>query len=54
MPRIAEMYANGHYVEKDYGKEFVHFGGLKIFTTLDTRYQEFALSLIQGFFLIVS
>ena len=30
-------------LEKDYGKEFVHFGGLKIFTTLDTRYQEFAL-----------
>ncbi|MZG53846.1 MAG: PBP1A family penicillin-binding protein [Nitrospinae bacterium] len=30
-------------IEKDYGKEFVHFGGLKIFTTLDTRYQRFAL-----------
>ena len=30
-------------LEKDYGKEFVHFGGLKIFTTLDTRYQQFAL-----------
>lgn len=30
-------------LEKDYGKEFVHFGGLKIFTTLDTRYQKFAL-----------
>lgn len=29
-------------IEKDYGKEFVHFGGLKIFTTLDTRYQELA------------
>ncbi len=27
-------------IRKDYGKEFVHFGGLKIFTTLDTRYQE--------------
>ena len=30
-------------LEKDYGKEFVHFGGLKIFTTLDTSYQRFAL-----------
>ena len=30
-------------LEKNYGKEFVHFGGLKIFTTLDTRYQYFAL-----------
>ena len=30
-------------LEKDYGKEFVHFGGLKVFTTLDTRYQQFAL-----------
>ena len=30
-------------LENDYGKEFVHFGGLKIFTTLDTRYQQFAL-----------
>ena len=29
-------------IEKDYGKEFVHFGGLKILTTLDTRYQELA------------
>ena len=29
-------------IERDYGKEFVHFGGLKIVTTLDTRYQEFA------------
>jgi 1A family penicillin-binding protein len=29
-------------LERDYGKEFVHFGGLKILTTLDTRYQEFA------------
>ena len=30
-------------LQKIYGKEFVHFGGLKIFTTLDTRYQYFAL-----------
>jgi len=29
-------------IEKDYGKEFVHFGGLKILTTLDTRYQKLA------------
>ena len=29
-------------IEKDYGKEFVHFGGLKIVTTLDTRYQKLA------------
>ncbi|MBL7020491.1 MAG: PBP1A family penicillin-binding protein [Nitrospinaceae bacterium] len=29
-------------IERDYGKEFVHFGGLKILTTLDTRYQKFA------------
>jgi len=29
-------------MEKQYGKEFVHFGGLKIFTTLDSRYQSFA------------
>jgi 1A family penicillin-binding protein len=26
-------------LEKDYGKEFVHFGGLKIYTTLDSRQQ---------------
>ena len=30
-------------LEKDYGKEFVHFGGLKIYTTLDTRQQSLAL-----------
>ncbi|TDJ50421.1 MAG: PBP1A family penicillin-binding protein [Nitrospina sp.] len=29
-------------LEKEYGKEFVHFGGLKIFTTLDTRLQQYA------------
>ena len=29
-------------LEDKYGKEFVHFGGLKIFTTLDTRLQSFA------------
>ena len=29
-------------LESKYGQEFVHFGGLKIFTTLNTRLQEFA------------
>ncbi len=29
-------------LEKKYGKDFVHFGGLKIFTTLDSRMQGFA------------
>jgi len=29
-------------LEKDYGKEFVHFGGLKIYTTLDSRQQMLA------------
>ena len=29
-------------LESKYGKEFVHFGGLKVFTTLDTRLQDFA------------
>jgi penicillin-binding protein 1A len=29
-------------LEKEYGKEFVHFGGLKIFTTIDSRLQKFA------------
>lgn len=27
---------------ENYGKEFVHYGGLKIYTTLDTRYQHLA------------
>lgn len=31
-------------LERDYGKEFVHFGGLKITTTLDSRYQQFAVN----------
>lgn len=30
-------------LEQDYGKEFVHFGGLKIYTTLDARQQSLAL-----------
>ena len=29
-------------LEVEYGKEFVHFGGLKIFTTIDVRLQKFA------------
>lgn len=29
-------------LEQDYGKEFVHFGGLKIYTTLDSRLQGLA------------
>jgi len=29
-------------LESKYGQEFVHFGGLKVFTTLNTRLQEFA------------
>jgi 1A family penicillin-binding protein len=29
-------------IKKVYGKEFAHFGGLKIVTTLDTRYQKLA------------
>lgn len=29
-------------LERKYGKEFVHFGGLKVFTTLDTRLQDIA------------
>ena len=29
-------------LEQDYGKEFVRFGGMKVFTTLDTRLQRFA------------
>ena len=29
-------------LEREYGREFVHFGGLKIFTTIDTRLQKYA------------
>ena len=29
-------------LEEEYGKEFVHFGGLKIFTTIDVRLQKYA------------
>lgn len=34
-------------LEQKYGKEFVHFGGLKIFTTLDTRYQRYAQTAVE-------
>jgi len=47
-PRI-ESNPNQYFVRfvidklaEDYGKEFVHYGGLKIYTTLDTRYQQLA------------
>ncbi|MBI4390068.1 MAG: transglycosylase domain-containing protein, partial [Nitrospinae bacterium] len=30
-------------LEQDYGADFVHFGGIKIFTTLDARLQKYAL-----------
>jgi len=29
-------------LERDYGKEFVHFGGLKIFTTLNSQHNQYA------------
>jgi 1A family penicillin-binding protein len=35
-------------IEKVYGKEFVHFGGLKIVTTLDTRYQKLAFKSVRN------
>ncbi|NIQ02895.1 MAG: PBP1A family penicillin-binding protein [Nitrospinaceae bacterium] len=34
-------------LEKEYGKEFVHFGGLKIYTTLDSRLQGYAHQAVQ-------
>jgi len=34
-------------LEKEYGKEFVHFGGLRIFTTIDTEYQFYAHRAVQ-------
>ncbi|CCQ91813.1 Membrane carboxypeptidase (Penicillin-binding protein) [Nitrospina gracilis 3/211] len=47
-PRI-ESNPNQYFVRfvidklaEDYGKEFVHYGGLKIYTTLDTRFQQLA------------
>ncbi len=48
-PRRIQSNPNQYFIqyvisklEKEYGKEFVHFGGLKIFTTLDARLQKFA------------
>ncbi len=35
-------------LERDYGKDFVHFGGLKILTTLDTRQQKLAFKSVQN------
>ena len=35
-------------IERDYGKEFVHFGGLKILTTLDSRYQKLAFKSVRN------
>jgi 1A family penicillin-binding protein len=35
-------------LERDYGKDFVHFGGLKILTTLDTRQQNLAFKSVQN------
>ena len=48
-PRRIQSNPNQYFIqyvisklEKEYGKEFVHFGGLKIFTTIDVRLQQFA------------
>ena len=48
-PRRIQSNPNQYFIqyvisklESQYGKEFVHFGGLKIFTTLDTNLQQFA------------
>ena len=48
-PRRIQSNPNQYFIqyvvaklEKEYGKEFVHFGGLKIFTTIDTRLQKYA------------
>lgn len=48
-PRRIQSNPNQYFIqfvisklEKEYGKEFVHFGGLKIFTTIDTQLQHFA------------
>lgn len=34
-------------LEREYSKEFVYFGGLKIFTTLDSRFQQYAQKAVQ-------
>jgi 1A family penicillin-binding protein len=48
-PRRIQSNPNQYFIqyvisklEGEYGKEFVHFGGLKIFTTLDARLQQYA------------
>ena len=48
-PRRIQSNPNQYFIqyvisklESEYGKEFVHFGGLKIFTTLDIQLQQFA------------
>jgi penicillin-binding protein 1A len=48
-PRRIQSNPNQYFIqyviaklEKEYGKEFVHFGGLKIFTTIDVRLQQYA------------
>jgi len=48
-PRRIQSNPNQYFIqyvisklEKEYGKEFVHFGGLKIFTTIDSHLQQFA------------
>ena len=48
-PRRIQSNPNQYFIqyvisklENEYGKEFVHFGGLKIFTTIDARLQKFA------------
>lgn len=41
----ANLYFNDYVIgklEQDYGTELVHFGGLKVFTTLDSRLQRYA------------
>ena len=48
-PRRIQSNPNQYFIqyvisklEKEYGKEFVHFGGLKIFTTVDVQLQQYA------------
>ena len=48
-PRRIQSNPNQYFIqyvisklESEYGKEFVHFGGLKIFTTIDARLQQYA------------
>ncbi len=48
-PRRIQSNPNQYFIqyvisklESEYGKEFVHFGGLKVFTTIDARMQQYA------------